>query len=127
MLGHFGCLGVAVDGLVEPALLLLLSVGEVEHQAVEKVGMADEQAEVVVPADSFLGEFAAGSVGKVVSLGQRHLLLLCWRRLTADSGDWRCWCGGGRELISEGRRHLVDGVIWLCNCVGESVPDMTRQ
>ena len=76
MLGLFGCLGVALDALVEPVLLFFLSMCKVEHQAVEQVGMANQEAEIMIGLGSLLGELAAGSVGDVVSLGESHLLLL---------------------------------------------------
>jgi hypothetical protein len=62
------------DGLVEPALLLLLGLGELEHQGVEEVGMSDEKAEVVVGLSGLAGELGAGLVGEVVGLGDGHLL-----------------------------------------------------
>ena len=76
--GFFGSFACSLDGLVEPALLLPLGISEIEHQAVEKVGVADKKAEIVVSPGSLLGELAAGGVGEVVSLCEAHLLLLLW-------------------------------------------------
>ena len=73
-------LGVALDGLVEPAFLFTLGIGEVEHETVEKVGMSDQKAEIMVTSGCLLGELSPSSVGDVVSLGQCHLLLLLGRR-----------------------------------------------
>lgn len=76
MLGLVGCLGCTADGAVEPALLLPLGICQIQHQAVEEVGVPDQQAEVMVGPGSLLGELAAGGVGEVVGLRDAHLLLL---------------------------------------------------
>ena len=79
--GGRGLGGGALDGLVEPAFLLAFGVGQVEHEAVEEVGVADQQAEVVVGAAGFLGQLGPGRVGEVVGLREAHLLLLLDGRL----------------------------------------------
>ena len=78
MTGLVGGFGGALDCLVEPALLFPLGIGEVEHQTIKKVGMADEKAKIVISLGSLFGQLAPGGVGQVVSLSDAHLLLLLW-------------------------------------------------
>ena len=69
-----GAVGTA-DGLVEPALLLTLGIGKLEHQVVEEVSVSDKQAEVVIGLGSLAGQLAAGLVSQVVGLCDGHVLL----------------------------------------------------
>jgi hypothetical protein len=58
--------------------LLALGVLEFDHEAVEEVGVANEETEVMVGPAGLLPQLGAGGGGDVVGLGKRHLLLLLW-------------------------------------------------
>lgn len=106
-MGRLSFLGGIADGVVEPLLLFALGIGQVEHQRVEQVGVADEQTQVMVGAGSLLGELAAGGVGQVVGLSDAHFLFgLIWS--TGVGG-----CGSGEQRRSHFSRHgFVYIVVW---------------
>ena len=76
MLGLCGAFGGFAHGLVEPGFLLPFGFGQVEHQVVEEVGVADEAGEFVVGFAGFFRELGSCCVGEVVGLGEAHLLFL---------------------------------------------------
>lgn len=76
VLGLLGCLVGTADGVVEPAFLFPLGIRQIEHQAIEEIGVTDQNAEVMVRPGSLLGELATGGVSEVVGLRDAHLLLL---------------------------------------------------
>ena len=79
MLGFLGGFGGFADGLVEPGLLFPFRFGEVEHEVVEQIGVADESRELVVGFACFFGKLGSGRVGEVVGLGETHFLFLLRR------------------------------------------------
>ena len=83
--------------VVEPPLLLLLGIGQIEHQRVEHVGVAHQEAEVVIGSGSLLGELAAGAVGEEVGLSNAHLLLLLWSGVDGLSGSLGVGCSSGES------------------------------
>lgn len=108
------------DGLVEPAFLFALSVGKLKHQRVEKIGVADEKAEVVIGLGSLSRELSPSLVGEVVSLCDRHVLLECGlseRRSLGGSwplnGRSGCGCCGHveRSQGSSARYMYIDGLM----------------
>ena len=88
--------------MVEPHLLVSLGRGEIDNEAVEEVGMADQEAEIMIASGGFSRHLPASDVGEDVGLSQRHLLLLL-RRWGRD-GLWAGGDGDGVELSSRNDR-----------------------
>ena len=57
--------------------MLALSIGKVDHESVEEVGVTDEAAQVVVCTAGLATKLRPGGRGDGVCAGERHLLLLC--------------------------------------------------